>query len=177
MKLSRRRLVTAPQSRESVDDTPRWLAANTLFGLAVSMPPWGQGQPQQKYAAKVPSYIMTPDTVETRIGTLKFFDGQLDPATVQKVYDNLDFARGVEARLSGIPAASLYAICEGLNQAGIKPNSGIGITEDLIDARSPFLTAQSTTPYVMMSVDLQNGPMVVEVPQTSLVQLTMVFDW
>jgi hypothetical protein len=38
--------------------------------------------------------LHTPDTVETRLGTLKFFDGLPDEATVQKMYDNLDFMRG-----------------------------------------------------------------------------------
>ena len=47
--------------------------------------------------------------MQTRIGTLKFFDGLPDAETVQKVYDNLDFARGVEAFLAGIPATSVYA--------------------------------------------------------------------
>jgi hypothetical protein len=72
---------------------------------------WGQGQPAPEYAAKVPSYITTPDTVQTRIGTLKFSDGLPDPKTVQKVYDNLDFARGAEAFLPGMPVAPVYAFC------------------------------------------------------------------
>ena len=83
---------------------------------------------------------------------------------MQKVYDNLDFQRGVEAFLSGIPAASLYAACEGLSEAGVKRNSGIGIFQDLMDARSLFLTAKSTTVYVLQCLDLNDGPMVVEVP-------------
>ncbi len=115
-----------------------------LLVVPAPMPGWAQGQPTPKYSAKVPPYITTPDTVQTRIGTLKFFDGLPDPETVQKVYDNLDFPRGVEAFLSGIPAASLYAACEGLSQAGVKRNSGIGIFQDLMDARSLFLTANST---------------------------------
>jgi hypothetical protein len=126
--------------------------------------PIAVAQTPPKYSAKVPPYITTPDTVDTRIGPLKFFDGLPDPATVQKVYDNLDFVRGVEAFLSGIPAASLYAACEGLSQAGIKRNGGIGIFEDLMDARSLFLTANSTTIYVLSCLDLKDGPMVVEVP-------------
>ena len=89
-----------------------------LLGVAAAIPAWAQGQPAPKYSAKVPPYITTPDTVQTRIGTLKFFDGLPDQETVQKVYDNLDFMRGVEAFLSGIPAASLYAACEGLSEAG-----------------------------------------------------------
>jgi hypothetical protein len=135
-----------------------------LLAVAVAMPAWGQGQPAPKYSAKVPPYITTPDTVQTRIGTLKFFDGLPDPETVQKVYDNLDFGRGVEAFLSGIPAASVYAACEGLSQVGVKRNGGIGITEDLMDARSLFLTANSTTVYVLMCLDLKEGPVVLEVP-------------
>jgi hypothetical protein len=33
---------------------------------------------------------------------------------VKKVYDNLDFGRGVEAFMAGMPVASVYALCEGL---------------------------------------------------------------
>jgi hypothetical protein len=141
----------------------RWVI-QAMFAIAAAMPAWGQGQPASTYAAKVPSYITTPDTVQTRIGTLKSFDGLPDPETVQKVYDNLDFSRGVETFLSGIPAASVYAACEGVSQAGVKRNEGIGIMEDLMDARSLFLTANSTTVYVFMCLDLKDGPVVVEAP-------------
>jgi len=122
----------------------------------------------QNYKADVPQSITTPDSVETRIGTLKFFDGLPDADTVQKAYDQVDFGRGVEAFLSGMPAASVYAFCEGLTQAGIKRNQGIGITEDLMDARSLFLTPNSTTVYVFMCLDLRAGPMVVQVPPNVL---------
>jgi hypothetical protein len=143
-------------------------AALALLVTTTAIPAWGQGQTAPKYSAKVPPYITTPDTVETRIGTLKFFDGLPDAATVQKVYDNLDHARGVEAFLSGMPAASLYAACEGMSQAGVKPNGGIGITEDLMDARQLFLTPNSTTVYVIMCVDLKDGPVILEVPPAVL---------
>ena len=86
----------------------RRLTTLALLAAAAAMPAWGQGQPAPKYSAKVPPYITTPDTVDTRIGTLKFFDGLPDPDTVKKVYDNLDFTRGVEAFLSGIPAAKEF---------------------------------------------------------------------
>lgn len=121
-------------------------------------------QTAPKYSAKVPPYITTPDKVETSIGTLKFFDGLPDAETVQKVYDNLDRARGTEAFLSGMPAASVYAACEGLSQVGVKRNGSIGIMQDLMDAKSVFLTANSTTVYVLMCVDVKDEPIVVEVP-------------
>ncbi len=117
-----------------------------------------------KYSANVPPSIQTPDIVETRIGTLRFFDGLPDDETVKKVYDNLDFGRGVEAFLTGMPAASLYGVCEGMSEVGVKRNREIGITEDLMDARSLFLTPNSTTVYVIMCLDLNEGPMVLDVP-------------
>ena len=112
----------------------------------------------------MPAKITTPDTVETRIGTLRFKDGAPDPATVQLAYDQIDFSRGIDAFVKGMSATSVYALCRGLEEAGVKPNRGIGITEDLLDARSLFLTANTTTVYVMMCVDLKDGPMVVRVP-------------
>src|SRR4051812_13519898 len=109
--------------------------------LATMMPVMVLGSPghaetSPRYSAKVPSYIQTPARVKTRLGTLKFFDGLPDKATVQKVYDNIDFSRGVEAFLSGIPAASIYAACQGMEDIGLEKNRGIGITENLMDARS-----------------------------------------
>jgi hypothetical protein len=139
----------------------RLLTATLAWALTGT---FAEAQTAPKYSAKVPSYVMTPDKVETSIGTLKFFDGLPDAETVQKVYDNLDRARGVEAFLSGMPAASVYAACEGFSQVGVKRNGAIGIMQDLVDARSVFLTANSTTVYVFMCLDLKEGPMVVEVP-------------
>ena len=53
--------------------------------------------PEYKYSTPLPPGIPSPDTVETRLGTLKFFDGFPDKATVEKLYDNLDFQRAVQA--------------------------------------------------------------------------------
>jgi hypothetical protein len=117
-----------------------------------------------KYAPDVPPKITTPDTVATRIGTLRFKDGTPDAATVQLAYDQLDFGRGVDAFMKGMSATSVHALCSGFDQAGIKLNQGIGISEDLLDARSLFLTANTTTVYVVLCVDLKDGPMIVRVP-------------
>lgn len=117
-----------------------------------------------KYEAVVPASILTPDVVQTHLlGKLEFFDGMPSPDTVRKTYDFLDVSRGAEAFLSGIPAASVYGLQEGLKEAGMKPGD-LGIFEELMDARSLFLTANSTTVYCMTEVDVKNGPIVVEVP-------------
>src|SRR5258706_15205389 len=48
---------------------------------------------RMKMTTDIPPSITNPDKVETRIGTLKFFDGFPDKATCEKVYDNLVFKR------------------------------------------------------------------------------------
>jgi hypothetical protein len=122
----------------------------------------------QKFKADVPKSITTPDSVETRIGTLKFKDGLPDEETVKKVYDNIDFARGVEAFMTGIPATSVQALKNGFIEAGFPPNEGIGITENLADARTVFLTPNATVVCQWFCADVEKGPMVVEVPPAVL---------
>ena len=63
-----------------------------------------QTAPKMKMTTDIPPSITTPDTVETRLGTLKFIDGFPDDATAQKLYDNLDFQRGVQAFLTATPS-------------------------------------------------------------------------
>jgi len=142
------------------------MAGVLLFGVpaVVAQIPESQSGGSPKYSPNVPTKITTPNTIETRIGTLRFKDGAPDPATVQLAYDQLDFNRGIDAFLTGMSATSVYALCRGLEEAGAKPNRGIGITEDLLDARSLFLTPNTTTIYVMMGINLTDGPMVVRVP-------------
>ena len=62
-----------------------------------------------KMATDIPAAITMPDRVETRLGTLQFTDGFPDDATVEKVFDNLDFQHAVQAFLTSMPAASLMA--------------------------------------------------------------------
>ena len=117
-----------------------------------------------KYSPDVPKKITTPDTVQTRLGTLHFRDGAPDAETVELAYDQLDLVRGVDAFLRGMSATSVHAVRTGLAQLGVKPNQGIGISEDLLDARSLFLTPNTTTVYVVSCIDLNEGPMVMRVP-------------
>lgn len=85
-----------------------------------------------KMTTIIPTSITTPDRVETRLGTLTFSDGFPDDATVQKVYDNLDFQRGVQAFLSSLPAASLYGLRTGIRTFGPDNRTAI-IAESLAD--------------------------------------------
>ncbi|MDF7822700.1 DUF1254 domain-containing protein [Pontiellaceae bacterium B12227] len=131
--------------------------------------------PSPKYAADVPETLLTPDQVKTDLlGDLEFFDGMPSEATVQKSFDFLDVSRGVETFLSGMPAVSIYAMLEGLKDAGLKPGD-LGLFGELMDARTLFLTAQSTTPYAFVEVDLKKGPVVVEIPGPVLGSLDDAF--
>ncbi|MDH5250800.1 MAG: hypothetical protein OEW40_17545, partial [Cyclobacteriaceae bacterium] len=78
----------------------------------------GAEPPKMKMTTDIPESITTPESVETRLGTLKFFDGFPDDATTQKVYDNLDFMNGVNAFLNAVPGASAEAIRTGWASQG-----------------------------------------------------------
>lgn len=142
----------------------RSLSIRIVLTIMIVFCATSQAGEEPKYASDVPESVTTPDVVRTKqLGKLEFFDGMPNEATVQKVYDHLDFSRGVEAFLSGIPAASIYGLLEGFKDAGLKPNN-IGITEELMDARSLFLTANSTTMYCFGELNLKDGPVVIELP-------------
>ena len=116
-----------------------------------------------KMATDIPSSITTPDQVETRLGTLTFFDGLPNKETVQKLYDNLDFQRGVQAFITAIPAASAYAMRTGIRTFG-PDNQTVLIGESLVDSRSLFLTGNTETIYNILWLNSKDGPLVIEVP-------------
>jgi hypothetical protein len=114
-------------------------------------------------STKIPAGIATPDRLNTRIGVLTSVDGVPDKATVQKVYDNLDFHRGVEAFLSGIQIASMSALRKGCLEVG-PPNTTVQIFEDLMDSKALWLTPNTTSIYNVAWLELSDEPMVIETP-------------
>ena len=135
----------------------------TLLAVSVGIPASAKDAPKMKMTTEIPPSITTPDSVETRIGTLKFFDGFPDKATVEKVYDNLDFQRGVEAYLTALPAVSIEGARRGVTGFG-SVNQTVLISEQLLDSKSLFLTANTTTPYSVLYLDTMSGPLVLEIP-------------
>jgi hypothetical protein len=119
---------------------------------------------KMKMTTDIPSQILTPDTVESRLGTLQFFDGFPDDATIKKVYDNLDFQHGVQAYLTALPGAVLYALREGLRSAGVNDNQTMGITETMMDSKSLVAMPNCDSIYCFMWLDLKGGPLVFESP-------------
>jgi hypothetical protein len=117
--------------------------------------------------APITESILTPDSVDTRLGTLDFFDGYPSAAAVDAVYDNLDFQRGVRAFLDTLPIASLYAMREGMKGVGLVDGT-VGIFENLMDSKTLFLTANTESIYALTWLDLRDGPVVVESPPNTL---------
>jgi len=116
----------------------------------------------------IPSEILTPDTVDTSIGTLNFFDGMPDDETVTKVYDNLDTVRSTEAFLNFIPAASMEGARIGLESIGASRAHQVMMFDQLLDSNPLFLTGNTDTVYTVVFLDLgRDGPTVIEIPQGS----------
>ncbi|HML94000.1 MAG TPA: DUF1254 domain-containing protein [Thermodesulfobacteriota bacterium] len=125
----------------------------------------------------IPESITTPDTVETRIGTLEFKDGAPSAETAQKVYDTVDFTRALNVFNNSFRGASAYAIREGFLSIGAQDNMVVVFSE-LLDSNSLFLTGNADTVYYIAFVDLTKGPMVVEQPPLGLGTINdMWFSW
>jgi hypothetical protein len=118
-------------------------------------------------APAIPPALITPDKVETRIGPLQFKDGAPNAETTEKVYDTLDFTRGLDAFLNSYGGASAYAIRQGFLSIGAEDNSVV-IFPELMDSTSLFLTANADTVYYLAVVNLTKGPVVVEQPPKGL---------
>jgi len=122
-------------------------------------------EPRAGYNTPIPDSILTPDRVSTRIGELEFFDGLPTAETADRVFDHLDFIRGVEAFLSGVPAASMEAVRIGLTELGATASNVCVLFDELMDSNPLFLTGNTDTVYALALLDLQrDGPTVVEIP-------------
>src|SRR5271167_560995 len=142
------------------------VATSLLLVATLLILPCAQAQ-QYKMETPIPPGITTPDKVDTRLGALKFEGGYPDAATVEKVYDNLDFQRGVEAYLNTMQGASLVAMRRGLREVGAVDGT-FGVFNTLMDSKSLFLTANTDTVYAFAWIDLSKGPVVLESPPNSL---------
>ena len=82
--------------------------AAALHGTVTSQGAIAQ-EPTPGFNTKIPESILTPDTVETRVGTLEFFDGIPTKEAAALLFANLDLNRGLRAILNGMPASNFEA--------------------------------------------------------------------
>ena len=134
------------------------ITVSLLLGVSVS------ALFSQTYKANVPANITTPDKVVTKYaGTLTFKDGFPTDSTVQKTYDFLDVARATLVFTNTIGIGSMQAMLAGQRKAGIAPFE-VAMFEQNFDARSLWLTTNTTTIYAAGEIDTKNGPVVVDNP-------------
>ena len=120
-----------------------------------------------RMSSLIPPGIAIADSLDTPIGTLHFSDGVPDEATVETLYDNLDFQRGVHAVLTTMPAASMHGMREGIRSFG-SDNQTVLIFEDRVDSKSLLLTPATDSVYALAWIDLRRGPVVIESPPHTL---------
>ena len=71
--------------------------------------------PNLKYSTPIAPGVAVPDKIESSIGTLNLTYGYPSADTVEKIYDNLDRSRALQAYLMAIPV---------VNQAGMRDSLG-----------------------------------------------------
>lgn len=122
-------------------------------------------EPTPGFNTKIPEGLLTPDKYTTRAGDIEFFDGIPTAATAQSLYNHLDYIRGVETFLNGMPAASLEAIRRSQEVDGKTNSYQVRIFDQLMDSNSLFLTGNTDTVYVSAILNLkEDGATVIEIP-------------
>jgi len=117
-----------------------------------------------KMTTEVPEGIATPNVINSStIGELNFFDGVPYPETADKVYDYIDLINAVNAYTNGIQIASMEALKRGILSFGPANQTAL-LFENLMDSKSFFLTANTTSVYMMSWLELGDEPMVIETP-------------
>jgi hypothetical protein len=113
----------------------------------------------------IPEWVLTPDTVETKLGTLEFFDGIPNEKAAAALFANLDLNRGLQAVLNGMPASNFEAGRAGHIALGQEQANQAIIFDGLMDSSSLFLTGNAGTVYLTSFLDLErDGPTVIEIP-------------
>ncbi|MFQ5644000.1 MAG: DUF1254 domain-containing protein [Thiogranum sp.] len=105
--------------------------------------------------------------VQSRIGELEFthnfLDGYPADATVQKLFDEMDFQRAVQAYLWSIPLVSM-AQWRYAHETQLGAKNGQIILQESYQDKLGGLTYNATTPYALPFIDLSRGPWVLEMP-------------
>lgn len=121
-----------------------------------------------KYASLVSAFCLVStawgETVDTRIGKLELENGYPARASVEKLYDEMDFQRATQAFVWALPAVGFHGLhLAHLNIFGAKDGE-IVVYKDLKD-KAGMLTPNLTTIYIMSFWNLaEKGPLVVDVP-------------
>ena len=78
------------------------IIAAVLISSLAAITAFAADAPKMTMTTDIPREIITPDSVETSIGTLRFLDGAPYPETAKNAYAFLDTMRGVDAFIKGM---------------------------------------------------------------------------
>jgi len=107
--------------------------------------------------------VAVPNRIETSIGALKLTDGYPSAETAEKIYDNLDRSRALQAYLLAIPIVNQAGMRDSIRKFGPDNQTDV-IWENLVDPRTVELTANDNTVYNFFWLDTHKGPLVVDIP-------------
>ena len=135
-----------------------------LVGLMAADAIAGSTDNPGTYTTPIPVEILTPDVVNTSVGTFRFFDGMPDQDSTKLAFENLDFIRAYETFLSLMPAASIEMLRHGHAQLGVDDHTKVMLLAPL-NSNPLFLTGNTDTVYGSAFFNLKNtGPLVIEIP-------------
>ena len=116
-----------------------------------------------KMSTPIAPGVATPDSMDSSIGPLKLKDGFPTPETKEKIWDNLDRSRALQAYLLAIPIVNQAGMRDTLLTFGPVNRTDV-IWENLVDPKTVELTANDNTIYSFIWIDTKQGPVVVEIP-------------
>jgi len=116
---------------------------------------------QYKMTTPIAPGVAVPDKIESSIGTLKLSDGYPDSETANKIYDNLDHSRALQAYLLAIPIVNQAGMRDSIRKFGPDNQTDV-IWEHLVDSKTVELTANDNTVYSFVWLDTKKGALVLE---------------
>ena len=113
---------------------------------------------------QVPGWLCT-ETLKTRFGGFAFKDGYPAGDTAELLFELQKVSRAVEVYTTQLMRVGERALREGLKVFGATRSNQVVVWENLMDASTILLTANTETVYAIFHLDLQaQGPTVVEAP-------------
>ena len=135
----------------------------TVMILGLALPTWAASAKTYKMTTPIAPGVAVPDKVESSIGPLNLNYGYPKAETVEKIYDNLDRSRALQAYLLAIPVVNQAGMRDSIRRQGPDNVTDV-IWEDLVNAKTVELTANDNTIYSFLWTDTHKGPVVAEIP-------------
>jgi hypothetical protein len=105
------------------------------------------------------------EALQTRYGTFEFKNGYPVGDSAARLLDMQKINRAIEVYTTQMMRVSEIAVREGMRAFGSRTPQHVVIWENLMDAKTVLLTANTETVYAMSHLDLKtDGPTVIEAP-------------